>query len=154
MRSCQEILVREGIMAQVHSSYRNALTAIAKCWQRFKDVFDLDTCEMEVKRLASDLGISATELRRLTAEGPEAARELHDRLAALHLVQEASAEPFIMRDLERVCSHCVAKRRCNSDLERGAISIDDDHCPNHRTLIALAHLSRAASVAERHSEPY
>lgn len=73
-------------------------------WQRFKDVFEFDCCENDV----SDLGLSAIELRRLTANDPVSARELRDRLAALHLVREASAKPFIMRDLERVCSHCEA----------------------------------------------
>lgn len=36
-------------MPQVHSSYRNVLTAIAMRWQRFKDVFEFDSCGKEVE---------------------------------------------------------------------------------------------------------
>lgn len=67
-------------MSQIGSSCRNVLSAIANRWQRFKDGFEFDPCENEVDRIACGLGSWA--------------RDLHERLAALHLVQDASAEPF------------------------------------------------------------
>jgi len=132
--------MRESVMPH---SLQKVLTAIATRWQRFKDSFELDSCGKEVERIASDLGLSAVELRRLTARGPDAANELHERLAAFQLAHAASDDPVILRDLDRVCSQCDAKRRCRSDLKRGLSSIDDEYCPNHQTLVALAQLSLA-----------
>jgi hypothetical protein len=49
------------------------------------------------------------------------------------------ADPLIMRDLERVCTLCGSKRRCERDL---AAHPDDEvwrtYCPNAPTLEALS----------------
>jgi hypothetical protein len=136
-------------MHQIASPYRNALTAIAERWQRWKDrrvdVLELDSCEVE--RIAADLGMSTAELRRATANGPDAARELHDRLVALHLEQEASADRLVKRDLERVCSLCDSKRRCRSDLAQESVSVQDAYCPNRDTLMGLAMASLARKTS-------
>jgi hypothetical protein len=131
-------------MPQVRSPIRNVVNAIAKRWQRWKDLRELDNCREELGVIASDLGTSTNELYRLSEKGPDAARELHNRLAALHLVEEASAQPFVMRDLERVCSLCGSKQRCNRDLARGFASLHDAYCPNQPTMVALAHLPLAS----------
>jgi hypothetical protein len=59
---------------------------------------------------------------------------------ALHLDADALAksEPSTMRDLQRLCSSCVSKKRCQRDL----LLVPDDpmwrhYCPNADTLDAL-----------------
>ena len=132
-------------MQQISSSRRNVLSAIVERWQRWKErrdhLYELDSCQQEVELIASDLGMSAADLRRTAAKGPDAARELYDRLAALRFDRQ-SIEPVLMRDLERVCTQCDAKRRCRSDLARGSVSLRDAYCPNDGTLAALAQQGR------------
>ncbi len=98
----------------------------------------LDACDgEEIARLAHDIGLPPGELRRMAAMGPDAARFLSTRIAALNLDTEAIAEgePGTMRDLQRLCSNCVSKRRCQRDL---ADDPDDpvwrQYCPNAGTL--------------------
>lgn len=101
----------------------------------------LDACdEAEVARIARDVGLSASELHHLSDLGPDAAKLLLDRMAVLHLdpVALAKSDPSTMRDLQRLCSACVAKKRCQHDL---VLVPDDPHwrqyCPNAGTLDAV-----------------
>lgn len=94
----------------------------------------------EIARIAHDVGLSSQELRHMAALGPDAAKLLFERVAALHLDAEALAErePSTMRDLQRLCSSCAVKKRCQLDL----VLIPDDpdwrqYCPNADTLDAL-----------------
>jgi hypothetical protein len=108
---------------------------IGQCRQR------LDQCDShEIAHIASDVGLSANDLRRMAKLGPDAAKLLLDRMAALHLDAEAVAksEPGTMRDLQRLCSTCVNKKKCQFDL----LLVPDDpmwwqYCPNAGTLDAL-----------------
>jgi len=108
---------------------------ISQCRQR------LEACDQnEIARIAHDVGLSAQDLRRLSHLGPDAAELLFERLYALHLDADAIAksEPGTMRDLQRLCSNCVAKGRCQRDL---LLRPDDpkwrQYCPNVDTLDLL-----------------
>jgi hypothetical protein len=94
----------------------------------------------ELTRIARDLSVTPSELRAIAAQGTDAAAPLKRRLEALHLDPAALRrdEPLVMRDLERVCSVCGSKRRCERDLAR----FPDEaawraYCPNAITLDAL-----------------
>jgi hypothetical protein len=71
---------------------------------------------------------------------PDAAKLLLDRMAALHLDPGtlAKSDSSTMRDLQRLCSNCASKKRCQRDLIRHR---DDpvwrQYCPNAGTLDAL-----------------
>jgi len=101
----------------------------------------LDACDKnEIARIARDVGLSSHDLREMAALGPDAAKQLLDRMDALHLDADALAksEPSTMRDLQRLCSSCVSKKRCQRDL----LLVPDDpmwrhYCPNADTLDAL-----------------
>ena len=72
--------------------------------------------------------------------GPDAAKLLLDRMAALHLDPKALANsyPGIMRDLQRVCSNCTSKKQCHRDLTHDRDdSVWRQYCPNVMTLDAL-----------------
>lgn len=120
--------------------FQRVKTAIAEQWARLNarnvGVSELRSCGPFVEAIAADLGMSVNELRRVTGRGPGAARELYDRLSALH-VERNSVTPLILCDLERVCSQCATKRHCRSDLKRGLVAINNDYCPNTDTLVAL-----------------
>jgi hypothetical protein len=108
---------------------------IRQCKQR------LYACDkLEIAHIATDLGLAPNELLRMAKHGPDAANLLLERLAALHLDAEAIAksEPATMRDLQRLCSYCASKKRCQRDL---ILDLDDpawrQYCPNSGTLDAL-----------------
>ncbi len=101
----------------------------------------LDACDdNEIVRIARDVGLSPSDLRHMADLGPDAAQQLLERMAVLHLDAEALAkrDPSTMRDLQRLCSACVSKKRCQRDL---LLAPDDPHwrqyCPNAGTLDAV-----------------
>ena len=101
----------------------------------------LDACDKnEIAHIARDVGLSSSDLREMAQLGPDAAKPLLDRMAVLHLDADALAksDPSTMRDLQRLCSSCVSKKRCQRDL----LLVPDDpmwrhYCPNADTLDAL-----------------
>jgi hypothetical protein len=110
-------------------------------WTRRSSALELRCCgEDEVERIAKDLGLSASELRRVTKLGPGSADLLLRRMAALDLDRKevSRTEPRTFQDLQRVCSMCDSKRRCRRDLTRDAADpVWEDYCPNAATLMAL-----------------
>jgi|SRR5579862_869334 len=93
--------------------------------------------EAEVKRIADDIGVSAAELPALNRHGPEAADLLAKRMAALNLDgAEVSREfPVTLHDMQRLCTLCAEKGKCERDLRRHP---DDTswkiYCPNAEAL--------------------
>jgi hypothetical protein len=102
---------------------------------------ELKCCgEEEVERLAKDVGLSASELRRLANLGPDSADLLLRRMAALDLDRKevSRTEPRTFQDLQRVCTMCNSYRRCTRDLARDSANPTwQDYCPNAATLMAL-----------------
>ncbi len=101
----------------------------------------LDECDgHEVARMAREAGLTPTELSRMSKLGPDAAKLLLDRMAAMHLNPEsfAKSDPSTMRDLQRLCSDCTSKKRCQRDLIGDRYNPAwQQYCPNAGTLDAL-----------------
>jgi len=98
------------------------------------------SAESEVERIATDIGMSVSELRELAKLGPESAELLLRRMAAIDLDRKevAQVQPETFRDLERICSLCESHRHCAHDLLRDASNPKWEHyCPNVATLKAL-----------------
>lgn len=94
--------------------------------------------EMDV--VAKDLGLTSRELRALAAKGVGAAKELTCVLEALGIDQDVVVrhDPVVLRDLQRVCTLCEHKKKCNDDLDAGTIAQNySGYCPNANTLQAL-----------------
>jgi hypothetical protein len=110
-------------------------------WISKGPALELKCCgEDEVERLAKDVGLSASELRRLANLGPDSADLLLRRMAALDLDRNevSRTEPRTFQDLQRVCTMCNSHRRCSRDLARdSADPAWQDYCPNATTLMAL-----------------
>ena len=94
----------------------------------------------DIAQTAQKLGIQPGELASLTNKGLESAALLEKMLRALGVEpgQLANANPLIMQDLTRLCITCVAKGRCERDLEAGTAAENfRDYCPNAYTLDKL-----------------
>ena len=91
-------------------------------------------------QIASDLRISSADLEELVRRGPHAADELPKMLRALGIDQAdlARTETHVLRDIERVCSVCNHKRRCNHELAAGtALAHYEEYCGNASTIDGL-----------------
>jgi len=98
------------------------------------------SAESEVERIATDIGLSAAELRELASLGPGSADLLLQRMTALDLDRKevAKVKPESFRDLQRICSLCESHRQCGRDLAHDAGNPAwENYCPNVATLRAL-----------------
>jgi len=132
-------------MSALPVGQKSLTKAVSQWWRewirRGSARFELKCCgEEEVERMAKDIGVSPSELRRLANLGPDSADLLLRRMAALDLDRNevSRTESRTFQDLQRVCTMCNHHRRCRGDLARDT---DDpawhDYCPNASTLMAL-----------------
>ena len=132
-------------MSALPGGQKSLTKAVSQWWRewirRGSARFELKCCgEEEVERMAKDIGVSPSELRRLANLGPDSADLLLRRMAALDLDRNevSRTESRTFQDLQRVCTMCNHHRRCRGDLARDT---DDpawhDYCPNASTLMAL-----------------
>ena len=79
--------------------------------RELREMRDMDAANFG--QIASDLRMSSADLEALVRQGPHAADELPKMLTALGIDLEdlARTEPLVLRDMERVCSMCISKRR-------------------------------------------
>jgi hypothetical protein len=114
-------------------------------WRRANShLSELICCgEYEAERMAHDLGLPVSELRRLTGYGSEAADLLAHRMAALNIdmKQITAVVPRTFQDLQRICTMCERHRQCARDLGRNpADQAWEDYCPNAAMLKMLTAL--------------
>jgi len=116
------------------------MTALQDWTRNFKTRLTLGECDQyEVTRMARDLGVSPRELAEMSRLGPHAADLLSQRMAMLHLDPEALAkrEPGTLRDMQRLCSACISKKRCQRELAGKHGGSWRAYCPNAGTFEAL-----------------
>src|SRR5262249_36226433 len=72
----------------------------------------------EMERIARDVGVSGADLSILGGKWPDAADPLYWRMNEIKLDRKeiTHADPQVMRDLQRVCTVCASKRRCEHEL--------------------------------------
>ena len=130
---------------QTYPAFKSFVTAF-RDWVRHRRLISqcnarLAACDdSEIERIAHDIGVSANDLRNMAKRGPDAAEQLLERMAALHLDANAIARnrPATMRDLQRLCTNCIDKKRCQRDLVLTPNSpIWHHYCPNADTLDEL-----------------
>jgi hypothetical protein len=115
----------------------------ANLWNRWRkrraQVRELDRMDRtELDRVSHELGMSATELRRVLGFGDHAADLLLRRMQNLYL-DPRKVDPAVMRDLQRSCACCRAKTLCAHELEdRPKGATWPKYCPNELTLGALS----------------
>ena len=129
----------------MHTQPREMINGVRRWWQNWRransSLSELVCCgEYEAERMAHDLGLPVSELRKLAEHGPEAADLLTRRMAELDLDRNevASVAPTTLRDLQRVCTMCESHRRCARDLGRDpADPTWEEYCPNVAVLKML-----------------
>jgi uncharacterized protein YjiS (DUF1127 family) len=125
----------------------------ARWWRNWNDrrrtMVDLDCCgSAEMERIARDVGVSGTDLSILAGKWPDAADLLYWRMNEIKLDRKeiTQADPQVMRDLQRVCTVCGSKRRCEHALAKNPSDLAwQKYCPNATTLSALV-VERAAKT--------
>lgn len=122
-----------------------AVDAIADWVTRYRNATrtgeDFQHCDPgEVRRVASELGMTPRQLHDLAGRGPGSADLLQKMLGALHVDAKAirDRDPLLMRDLQRLCVTCANKTRCQHELASGGAAAHfHEFCPNAYTLDAL-----------------
>jgi hypothetical protein len=87
----------------------------------------------EIARTARDIGVSPDELVRMAGKGPHAADQLPRLLHAVGVDPGTLSRdvPDMMRDMQRLCTACSHKRRCERELAAGtAVNNYRSFCPN------------------------
>jgi hypothetical protein len=100
-------------------------------WAALADLVQFSPAELEW--IARDVGVGAHELHVLAGKWPDAADSLTRRAGAVGLDagEIGRTDPLVMRDLQRVCSLCDSKARCEHDLSRAPNDPRwQDYCPN------------------------
>jgi hypothetical protein len=121
------------------------LTRVREFWHRAlsnrRAINELAACPPgELRRIASEVGLSADDMRRLYCSHNGPSELLPQRLQLLGIDPEfvTHAAPTTSRDLVRVCASCRAFRRCARDLARGDAQAGmDGYCLNGPTIDAL-----------------
>jgi hypothetical protein len=110
---------------------------------------DLNACgPAEMERIARDVGVSGADLSILAGKWPDAADLLYRRMNEIKLdrMEITQADAQVIRDLQRVCTVCGSKRRCEHALAKNPSDPAwEKYCPNATTLLALA-AERAAKT--------
>ena len=117
----------------------------ARWWRnwngRRKARLDLDCCgAVEVERIARDMGVSGADLSILAGKWPDAADLLYRRMNEIKLdrMEITQADAQVIRDLQRVCTVCGSKRRCEHELAKNPSDPAwQIYCPNATTLSVL-----------------
>lgn len=119
------------------------MTGFSGLWRRWRkqratvEEFErLPSAEFE--RIAKELGMTASELRRVLGLGDKAADLLLRRMQTLGLNPQ-QVDPAVMRDLQRSCACCSVKSLCAHELEdRPKGASWPKYCPNELTLRGLS----------------
>lgn len=105
--------------------------------------------EHERELIAHDIGVSMSELERLTRSRSDGLL-LYQRLATLELDGETVKRQGYLRDLERTCALCDSQDMCRHDLSERPDSDEwERYCPNVET---LTHLAAEAKAREQGSK--
>jgi hypothetical protein len=129
----------------MHMEPREMISRMRRWWQKWRgansSLSELLCCgENEAERMAHDLGLPVSELRKLAEHGPEAADLLSRRMAELDLDKNeiAAVVPRTLQDLQRLCTLCEHHRECTRDLRRNpADQAWENYCPNAAVLKML-----------------
>ena len=127
---------------------QSAYAALSRLRNRLQRALDnrrsrieLQACPAsELHRIASDVGLSDTDLRSMDCSHPGPSDLMPRRLEQLGLdpAYVRYARTATYRDLERVCATCKSWRRCARDMAHGDVETGmHSYCLNAPTIDAL-----------------
>jgi len=106
--------------------------------REIREIRNLDSAEFA--NIARELCITPADLDTFVRQGPRAVDELPKLLTALGINEEALSrtQPFLLRDMIRVCASCQQKHQCDRDLGAGTSAQRYEvYCLNASTIDAL-----------------
>lgn len=128
------------------STLLQRLLARLEHWARGSELDRMS--EDDMRRLARDVGLDASDLARLAAGNSHGSRLLYARLQSLGLsMAEIEAQGVgTARDLERTCGLCPDKALCGHDLAERPEATDWRRiCPNAWTFDEMERLKKVQS---------
>src|SRR5215471_5065186 len=145
-----EALMSRSAQTSERNGFARRLAHWWRSWNgRRRAMADFESCgSAEMERIARDVGISKAGLSILASKWPDAADLLYSRMNEVNLDRKeiTQAHPQVVRDLQRVCTVCGSKRRCEHALANNPSDPAwQKYCPNATTLLALA-AERAAKT--------
>lgn len=93
-----------------------------------------------LEEVASDCGISVSQLKKFIRLGPQAADELYTTMGILGVDIDRLKVAYrgTLRDMQILCSDCDVKKKCRSHLTKGTASIElHSYCANAGTFSLL-----------------
>ncbi len=93
--------------------------------------------DTELERLVQDAGLTFGDVLALAKQNASSAAMLYRRLEQVG-IDLKSIDPNMLRDMQRCCSFCDSKARCEHDLDHRPKAANwPDYCPNQQTIEAL-----------------
>ena len=126
-------------------THTGILERLASKWQAFRDneigFAELVAGDAELTReIAHELGLSTAELGEVATHGGGSHALFEQMLAARGLSYDDldARMSAVVRDMERVCSNCHSRGRCQREFEHGTAAQNaHEFCPNAPTMDAL-----------------
>jgi hypothetical protein len=121
------------------------LSSLSDAWKRYRKrraaIAELQTIgHTELERMVLDAGVTYGDLLALARQGPNSASLLYQRLERAGIDVRA-IETGVLRDLQRCCTLCESKGRCQHDLDEHPKQASwPSYCPNRPTIEALGNL--------------
>lgn len=115
---------------------------IADAWSRYRArnarINELRALgDNDIRRLMEDTGLSYADLVTLAKCEGDSASLLYRRMSEMGL-DPSKIDASILRDMQRCCSECRSKARCEHELEdKPKAAAWPSYCPNRQTLEAL-----------------
>jgi hypothetical protein len=130
--------------------FRAAFEHLVEKWCDYRaalaDLREFEAMEPDMMAaIAGECGLSVTELRDVVVHGSGASSLMARMMQAYGLDPEGlrTRDPHTMRDIEGLCSRCLAKGRCRRELDAGtAADHADGFCPNAYTFERLIEAKR------------
>jgi hypothetical protein len=100
-----------------------------------------------LEAVAREVNLSKAEFDALMRSSSEEPLSLSLRLSHAGLSEDelATTHADVLRDLRRVCGHCLWRTRCARDLKQERRATPSKYCPNEQTLQALAREARQSA---------
>jgi hypothetical protein len=147
--------LRRAAMSTTSARFPGMIGRLSDWWHNLRAAHmrlgELQRCGDNLEHIARDVGLSTSDLYAMAAKPPDAADQHRQRLAALNIDRATllHRNPRVARDLERVCSLCGQKRRCERDLANHPNDpVWRTYCPNTQTLDALNEAATAAAQSQ------
>jgi hypothetical protein len=122
------------IQTKTHEIVETAINLFSD-WRRhrreMREIRDMNSGDFA--RIARDLSVSPSDLDAVVRQGPHASDELPRLLKSLGIDETtlSRTQPFLQRDMARVCASCQQKTLCKHNLDAGTSAQHyEEYCPN------------------------